>query len=343
MFDRPTLRALVERTLADTLSRLTDAEQLRRSDARVYARVLAGASHELHGHLQWIAQQVIYDTADAEFLERWASLWAITRKPAEFASGVLAATGAGTVPQGTLYRRADGAEFEVTASTVVPADVPVQAVVAGAAGNTAAGEPLSLMTPIAGVNTVASVSAAGLVNGSDVEDDASLRARFLARIRRPPNGGSADDYVMWALEVPGVTRAWVFPQELGPGTVTVRFVRDGDTPIFPDAGEVAAVQAHLEDVRPVTAQVYTFAPTAVPLDFSIELTPDTPEVRAAVQASLQDLLTREAAPGATILLSHIREAISIAAGETDHVLTVPSANVVHTSAQMASMGAITWL
>lgn len=340
-FERPTLRDLVARTLADTTSRLTADELLRRSDAVVYARVMAGASHELHGHLQWIAQQVIYDTADAEFLERWASLWGILRKPAESAAGTVAATGAGTVLAGTLYRRADGAEFRVSASTVVPGDIPVQAVLAGTAGNTVAGVQLSLMTPVAGVNTAATV--VEISGGSDIEEIEALRARFLARLRKPPNGGSAHDYVQWALEVPGVTRAWVFPQELGPGTVTVRFVRDGDVPIMPDALEVTAVQDHLDDVRPVTAQVYAFAPTAVPMNFSIQLVPSTPEVRAAVTASLADLLQREAAPGATILLSHVREAISIAAGETDHVLTVPAANVTHLPAQMATMGAITWL
>lgn len=340
-YERPTLRELIERTRDDTQSRLSADELLRRSDALVYARVLAGASHELHGHLQWLSQQVVYDTAEKEFLERWAALWGITRKPAESASGTVAATGSGSLPAGTIYRRADGAEFEVTVTTAVPGSVPLEAVIAGAAGNTAVGVQFTLQTPIAGVDTVATVET--MVNGSDAEEDESLRARFLSRLRKPPNGGSADDYTAWALEVPGVTRAWVFPGELGPGTVTVRFVRDGDTPIIPDAGEVAAVQAHLDEVRPVTAQVYVFAPTAVPLNFSIDLTPDTPEVRAAVQASLEDLLMREAAPGATILLSHIREAVSIAAGETDNAVSVPSADVTHTSAQMATMGVITWL
>lgn len=341
MFDRPTLRDLVTRTLADALSRLADTDQLRRADATVYARVLAGASHEMHGHLQWIAEQVIYDTADAEFLERWASLWRITRKPAAAAAGTVTASGAGLVPAGTLYRRSDGAEFSVTASTAVPGAVALQAVAAGAAGNTPGGTELSLMTPIAGVSTVAVV--VEISGGADEELDASLRERFLARIRRAPNGGSADDYVQWALQVSGVTRAWVFPQELGASTVTVRFVRDGETPIIPDALEVQAVQDHLDAVRPVTAQVHAFAPTAVPLPFSILLVPSTPEARAAVAASLTDLLQREAAPGATILLSHIREAISTAAGERDHTLTVPAANVVHAPSQMAVMGAITWL
>ena len=87
MFNRPSLRELISRTLADTQSRLTAEEQLLRNDATVYARVLAGASHELHGYLDWLSRQVIYDTADAEFLERWAGMFGIERKPAEFAIG----------------------------------------------------------------------------------------------------------------------------------------------------------------------------------------------------------------------------------------------------------------
>jgi hypothetical protein len=43
----------------------------------------------------------------------------------------------------------------------------------------------------------------------------------------------------------------VYPNELGLGTVVVRFVRDLDVgSIFPDAGEVAAVQAKLDAERP---------------------------------------------------------------------------------------------
>lgn len=340
MFNRPTLRELISRTLADTLSRLTADEQLRRSDATVFARVLAGASHELHGYLDWISRQVIYDTAEAEFIERWAGMFGIERRPAEFASGTVTAAGAGAILTGTLYQRSDGTEYEVTADSVAPGAVPVQALVPGAAGNMDNGT-LSLLTPIAGVVTAATVVA--IVNGSDIEDDESLRARFIDRLREPPNGGSAHDYVQWALEVPGVTRAWVYPQELGAGTVTVRFVRDDDVSIIPDAGEVTAVYDYIQERRPVTAQVHVFAPVAVPLNFTIDLTPDTAAIRAAVTASLQDLLARESAPGATILLSHIREAISIAAGESDHVLSVPAANVTHTTGQMATMGVITWL
>lgn len=86
---------------------------------------------------------------------------------------------------------------------------------------------------------------------------------------------------------------------------------------------------------------FSFVKLAAPLNFTIDLTPDTPEVRAAVEASLAEMIKREAAPGGISLLNHMREAISTATGETDHVLVSPAADVPHTTAQMATMGVIT--
>jgi uncharacterized phage protein gp47/JayE len=65
-------------------------------------------------------------------------------------------------------------------------------------------------------------------------------------------------------------------------------------------------------------------------------------VQAAVAAELADLLRREAEPGGTILVSHLREAISIAVGETNHVLSSPAADVTHATGQIATLGTITW-
>ncbi|HEU4708293.1 MAG TPA: baseplate J/gp47 family protein, partial [Methylophilaceae bacterium] len=211
------------------------------------------------------------------------------------------------------------------------------------AGNEDAGSTLSLSSPITGLNSDATVGVDGLSGGTDQEDDASLRARLISRIQQPPHGGAKFDYETWAKEVAGVTRAWVYPNELGLGTVVVRFVRDDDASIIPDAGEVTTVQDYIDARRPVTADVTVVAPTAVPLDFTIELTPNTSTVKAAVQAELEDLLKREAEPGGTILLSHIREAISIAAGEENYTMSSPSADVTHSTGEIATMGTITWV
>ncbi|MGY6129096.1 baseplate J/gp47 family protein (plasmid) [Paraburkholderia strydomiana] len=349
MFNRPALTDIVARTRGDLLTRLSQDELLRRADAEVNTRVLAGASHEIHGYLDWISLQIIYDTADDDLLVRWASIWKVERKAAQFASGNVLVTGAAgeTVAAGTVLKRLDGALFDVTADTVLGASatpVPVEAEIAGAAGNTDAGVQMTFLNTIPNVQSAVVVDANKLVNGSDIEAIPDLRARLLERIQNPPSGGAAEDYVAWALEVPGVTRAWVYPKQMGAGTVTVRFVRDNDASIIPDAGEVAAVKAYIEDPsrRPVTADVYVVAPTPVTLNFNIQLTPNTAAVKAAVEASLRDLLLREAAPGVTLLISHIREAISVAAGETDNVLISPMTNQTYATGQMPIFGAITW-
>ena len=346
---RPTLTEVIDRVLADLSTRMVgvDGAVLRRSVLGALGRTLAGASHELHGRLDFISRQVIIDTAEAEYLERWSSVWGVRRKAAEYAVGSITFTGtnAAFIPAGTVLQRQDGARFETTAAGTIAAGtatVAVEAQEAGAAGNTAAGAALTLLQPIAGVQSAATVAGDGLQNGSDTEDDDGLRARLLARIQEPPQGGAGADYVTWALEVPGVTRAWVYPQEMGAGTVTVRFVRDDDPNIIPSEAEVDAVAAYIEERRPVTAEVFVVAPIGTALNMTIAISPDATAVRAAIEAELRDLLTREAEPGGTILVSHLREAISIASGEYDHDLISPSANVVSGTGVIPVLGTITW-
>jgi uncharacterized phage protein gp47/JayE len=344
MFNRPPLTALVKALRDDMLSRVDDDEALlRRADAEVYSRVFAGGLHGAYSYADWIARQIIWDRCDEDTLERWASMWLqVPRKPAKAASG--AATfvlGVGAVvPAGTVLKAFDGQQYATTADSAASM-APVVALVAGAAGNRAAGQALTLVSPVAGVQSQAIASE--ISDGSDIESKDSLLARLVARVRTPPDGGSATDYQAWALEVPGVTRAWVAPLEQGAGTVVVRFVRDNDASPIPDAGEVAAVQAHINAVRPVTATAYVVAPVADPIAFQITLTPATVAVKAAVQAELQDLLVREGAPGVTLLISHIREAVSTAAGETDSILLSPAANVVPAIGHMPTFGSIAWV
>ena len=348
-FSRPSLQALIDRTQGDIEASLPGADaRLRRSNLNVLAGLIAGVSHGLHGHVAWLADQVIADTAEAEYLDRWATLWLDQpRKAAASATGNVTFTGtSGTlIPAGTSLIRADGVEYTTDADATLSGGTvtaAVTAVEAGAAGSAVSGVAVTLTTPIAGVTSAATVASGGLTGGSDTESDDDLRTRLLARLKEAPHGGASFDYVNWALEVAGVTRAWVYPQELGVGTVTVRFVRDDDASIIPDAGEVATVQAYIDALRPVTAQLTVVAPVAVALNFTIAVTPNTAAVKAAVEAELTDLLRREAEPGGTILLSHIREAISVAAGETNYTMTVPAVDVTHTTGQMATMGTITW-
>jgi uncharacterized phage protein gp47/JayE len=347
-YSRPELIELRDAAYAD-IERIPGADaRLAFGNLNVLAHILAGTTDGLYGYLEWSSRQMLPDTAEAEYLERHASIWLEDgRKPAKASSGGVIVDGqAGTtVPAGTQFVRGDGLQFVTTAEVTLggaTATVQVQALTAGALSNTAAGSKLTLVSPIAGISSQATVDPAGVVDGSDVESDQDLRGRILQRIQEPPSGGSSSDYVKWAKEVPGVTRAWSYPLEMGAGTVTVRFVRDGDVSPIPDAAEVEVVRAYIESMRPVTGELYVVAPAAVPLNFQIQLTPGTASVKAAVEAELRDLILRAAAPGQTLLISHIREAISIAVGEEDHVLIAPAANVVHAVGEMATFGGITW-
>jgi uncharacterized phage protein gp47/JayE len=347
-FLRPTLEALAQRVQNDFVRHLAlKTPILRRSMVGVLSRVVAGAVHGLHGHLVWASKQMFPDVSDVDFLERQAAMYGIGRKAAAFAAGPIRFTGTnGTaIPLGTVIQRADGQQYRTTAAGSISsgtATIQAVAVTAGAAGNAAANDAVALVSPITGVATAALVGTGGLTNGADAESTESLRARVLSRLREPPLGGAEGDYVNWALAVPGITRAWVYPLELGPGTVTVRVVNDDAVSIIPNSTKIDEVAAYIEERRPVTASVTVVAPVAVDLDFTIELTPDTTAVRAAVEAELRDLLRRDAAPGGPILLSRIREAVSVAAGESDNSVTAPSANVTHTTGQIAVMGEITW-
>lgn len=349
-FIRPTLSELIARGRADQDARLPGADsRLPASVLDVLARSHAAAANGLYGYIDWLARQILPDSADGEFLARHASLWLEqARKGAIGAVGTVNLTGTAgiVVPAGTALVRADGREYRTSADVTLGAGATaagVEDVLGGPDGNSAAGSELLFVQPLAGVNAAAPVTAAGLAGGVAEEDDAALRARVLSRIRKPPHGGNKDDYVTWALEVPEVTRAYCFPGWMGPGSVGVTFVLDQRASILPTEGDIAAVTAHIDARRPVTAALVVFAPIPFPIDLFIRSAPTTAEVRAAILAEIDDFFARDAQPGGTIYLSRLREAISIAAGEIWHDLELPSANITVGAGALPVLGTVTWL
>lgn len=360
-FVRPTLSEIVTRVQADFVSRLNlVGAVLRRSLVYVLSRVIAGASHMLHGHLDWLYRQLFPDTAEDAALVRQAAIFGMTKTAPTFAVGGASITGtpASEVPAGTILVRSDGAEYvtvlSYTGVTYEPSSATLDidgegillfvALLAGADYTVEAGQVLSFQSPIAGVDSSATVIESA-IDGTDEETTEALRTRFLERLAEPPMGGTSADYVAWAKTVPGVTRVWPSPLELGPGTVVVRFVRDNDgtgADIIPSVGEVGEVQAALDELAPVHATVTAHAPEDAPIAFTIGVTPNTTAVKDAVEAELTDLLLRVAEPGGTVLLSAIRTAIGTAPGLTDYTLTTPAADVTSTANQLRSVGTITW-
>ena len=349
-FVRPTLRELIDRASEDLNARLPGADsRLRRSVLYVVARVHAQAVFGLYGYGAFLARQVFADTSEAEFLARQLAIYAVSVPAAQKSTGTATFTGteAATIPSATELARSDEVLYVTTSSAAISggiASVPIEAVVAADLGNSDTGTILALTSPLTGIDsTPVTVDAPGLEGGTDVEDDEAQRARLLDRIRMPPQGGAEADYIAWAKLTAGVTRVFIYPQLNGDGTVGVTFTMDGRVDIVPLSADVTAVDAIIQVNRPVTAEVSVFAPTALPVAYDITVTPDTAEIRAAIEVELRDLHKRDAEPGATLALSRIAEAISLAEGEVSHVLNTPAADVVpSTNIELPTFGSVAW-
>ena len=362
-FETPALKDIIQR-IRDNIEAKTrgvDPDtlagyELRRGDPKVLASGFGAAVHGLYGQQNHISRQILTSTADAEMLALQGAELGIYRKQPTAASGLVVFTGddGARAPAGTILRRTDDSErFIVQKQGVIASgsvSVEVLAEYTGQAGNTDAGESLTLVSPLLGIVNSATVGTEGLTGGADLESDEELRARILFRKQNPPKGGAASDYIQWALEVSGVTRAYAWENGLGPGTVTLAPLFDNNDSPIPGEDDVARVRDYINEVdengnavrRPCCCECTVFALTPVEQDFTIQITPATDAVKAAVEAELADLITRTAKPGGTLLLSHMQEAISIAAGETDHVLISPAANVTVESGELLVMGTITW-
>lgn len=365
------LRAQVAQAIASALPGVDPL--LPFSNVGILGQVLAGLTHLHYGYLDWIAQQATPYTATDEFLEAWAALKEVTRKPTTQATGRAAFGGAnGTLlPAGSAVVRGDGQAYVTTSDGTVSSGsvtVPIVAIadpagLVGAQGNCAAGTVLSLSQAVAGVSS-AGTAAGAITGGADLETDDSLRTRMLVAYRTVAHGGSASDYLGWALAVAGVTRVWVGPHAYGAGTVVVWFMMDsaqaahggfpqgangvalGETRDTVATGDQLAVANGLFPLQPVTALVFACAPTAYPIAITITgLSSASAATKAAVAASIAQRLLEVgtvSASGSTVALSDIDAAIAEVPGTTGFVVTVPAANVAVPAGNLPTLGTITW-
>lgn len=346
-YEIPSIEELVRKYEQAYIARVPAKKQMPLSKIKAKARALAQAVGGLYGYGSFILKQIIPLTAEAEYLDRHASAADVFRKSAAQAFGKIAVTGTSgkIIPVNTVLTFTDGTAYVVSAETTLGAEetnVSVTAVDAGTAGNRTAGDVLTFSVPIPGVQTQASVVSIG--GGTDKEKDEDLLYRYLMKVRNPAHGGCDADYVNWALSVPGVTRCTVSPHEQGIGTVVLRIMSDGIGTGQAGAEIIERCAEYIESVRPVTAKrIFILSPAPAAVDFTISnLKPDTQAVRDEIKAELSDLFFREAVPGGTVLISHIRSAISAAYGEEDHVLVTPVENVTAGANEILTLGEITW-
>jgi len=326
----PTLRQTRELVRGEVKTYLSGASFIGNSVIRVLSDATAGLAHLTLRYIDWLARMLLPDTAEDEWLDRHGAIWLVNadgtvgRKAATLATGSATMTGlAGTVvPFGTQLTRGDITYETLNTITISPGPtaVNIRAIDPGIAGNLDAGETLDVIVPVAGLDGTATVVT--LTGGIDQESDAYLRERILDRIRHPPMGGSQTDYEQWAKSVPGVTRAWCAPLEMGMGTVTVRFMMDdlrASNGGFPLPADVTSVQNYMNIKRPVAVKdFFVEAPTPFGLVMTISnLVVDSASTRQAIHDSVAAMLFEKAVPGQTVYRSWVDEGVAAATG-VDH-------------------------
>jgi uncharacterized phage protein gp47/JayE len=325
---------------------------------RVMSDVQGATCHLTLQYLDWLALQLMPDTAEQEWLDRFGNIWLVNsdgttgRKLATLAQGQVTLTGGTGIiaPQAMQLSRGVGGGETVLYETLVQAtvsgsaDVAVRAIDNGSIGNADAGDILQVINPPPGLDAGATVIV--MEGGTDDETDDELRARVLRRIRNPPMGGDTADYIAWALAVPGVTRAWANVEQ-GIGTMTVRFMMDdlrAANDGFPEPDDVNTVAAYIDKMRPVTVKdCFTCAPIKQFIDVNIgNLVPDTDECKAEIEQQLQQMIFNMAAPGQTIFAAWINYAIMGAASVISYQLQNDNDQPMDSLGNMAVLGTISY-
>jgi uncharacterized phage protein gp47/JayE len=383
-YARPTLTDLRTQVASDIQSGLPGIDSLLRfSNLNILGTALAGLGQLQYGYTDWVSLQANPFTATEEFLEAWAALKNVFRKPAtqagEAVPGQVTFPGTdGTpLPSGTALSRSDGVAFTTTSSGVVAGNsVTVNAVanadptgLTGSFGNCVIGTIMTLGMAIGGIQSSGTVTTS-FVGGADIETDDSLRSRMLQAYQNVPQGGAQQDYVTWALQVAGVTRAWCNPNGAGAGTVVVYPMLDiteAEDNGFPQgtdgvatletrgiptaAGDQLEVANWIYPLRPATALVYVTSPIPQTVNFAITgSTGFSSTTKSLIAAAISGIFVLYGSPLGSVTgqngvvdMSFINSAIGAISGSSGFVVTVPTGNIVGTTGQLPILGTITWL
>lgn len=390
-FILPTLAETIDRVRGDIDSNLPGADsRLRRTALRALSLGLGGASWLLHKFGGEIAKETIVDCASETGVARWQNMFGVPDIQPQFSAGPLdfAGVDGSVIPEGVEVVRNDEVAYTIDVQSAATrtisggvATVQATASAAGSDSDAAAGQTVTLVAPVAGVNSLAAVGTGGMVGGIDEETTEGTRSRVLDRMASPPQGGNDADFVGWVKQsVPNTREVYVSRNEPTFGHVTVRFIIEpvdgnGDPTGDPaDALPTAAnVQTALDFIAGTTPEDFkdgvapvpiskpltgTYAQpdgridvrllTAQPVDFEItDLDPDTTAVRDAVEDSLKALMLARSVPGGIVKKSQWIGAIDAAPGEDSHDLTeidgVAPADVVVGADSLLTLGTVVYL
>ena len=298
----------------------------------------------------WVLDQSFPQTASGIYLEYHAAMRGLKRTAATYAEGTLRFSVESppasdlTVESGTVCMTGDEVRFMTTQTGTLAAgslytSIPSKALEAGASGNAAPGTITILTACPVGITGCTNPEA--FSGGSEGEDDESLRKRILESYQRLPNGANAAFYEETAMGHNGVVAASAVGRARGTGTVDVYVATAAGTP---DAALLEEIQEDLQAKREIAVDVKALAPTALPVDVSLELRAKDGTEFAAVRSAAETAV-REYFTGKLLGLPvRLAELSSLVYGVDDvenyHIIT-PAADVPGDQTVLPILGTLT--
>lgn len=214
------------------------------------------------------------DETSGEYLDRRAGDFGLVRTDGLKATVTVEFTGqdGSVIPAGTVVCDASGVLRYLTDEAVVISDgtasVTATAEGIGSDYNVEPDKITSLAVNLSGVESLTNPAAG--TGGADLESDADFYARFHDYLSRPVSSGNVNHYRQWAREVPGVSYAAVLPLWAGNGSVKVVLAGADRGPVSDEI--VAACAAHIEEERPIGAEVTVVSAVRRPIDLAAQVT-----------------------------------------------------------------------
>lgn len=280
MYEEITVESIKSRILARLSTDLQTREGSYTNDLiSAVAAEIADAYHSMDA----LVPSFYLDETSGPYIDLQAAVVGIVRKAGTKASCTIRFTGSdgASVPAGTPFFTDAGMEFRLKEDITIEngeASGELEAAEQGERYNIGAGEITQTLRNYTGISTYSNLAATG---GTDSESDASLLARYLARMQQAATSGNPYHYQQWAGSVEGVGVSRVISKWNGAGTVKVILTDPDEEPA--SSAAVTKCAAYIETQRPIGAAVTVVAATATNLTVAAAVTIDGSTTKSAVQ------------------------------------------------------------
>ena len=225
-----------------------------------------------------------------EYLDKKASEFGIYRKSGIKARGIVRIYGPDdtVIPRNAILTTESGLTFVVYRQDYIKkdyVDIIVEANEIGELYNIDKGSTWNL-TITDGKNTIEAYNienSSSIIGGVEIETDEQLRDRILEQARNPATTGNEQDYINWCKEVDGVFNVTVRPCWNGPNTVKLIISDENKQPL--PQSIVDECNEHIQNIRPILADVTVVNPTIFDVDVSLTIytTTNTDDVKEQIK------------------------------------------------------------